>query len=328
MKLQLDQLFERMDKLNLWESVMANPWAFKPKGSIYPYIVYVSRHALSQVKGKDIKPRICLLFLEGWQTFHDFIRTQLDPNFGYYLMPADVPTIEASYFSNGAAECWRHDPGFVTSAANDTTRDMCLRMMWELYGIMLRLETDPKLPEKFGVAHRGMLCRTEKAPGKWVDEQLEAPSPQPYEEHRIIPDTLLKSVEKLTLDKNLTVEVDFRRALNIFVRTKGMRPRNIYSFFIVDAATGKRLFNTMTMVDKDLTLKKMLENVAANFLQFVEHFGSFPSTVCVSEGRVFRQLRDLTAKFPFKLVMRDTLPHMNEAFNQWEHETVDSDKKK
>jgi hypothetical protein len=322
MTLQLSELFERMDKLGLWEQVMAHPWAFKPKGSVYPYVVYISRRSLMQSSKEGVTPRICLLFLEGWQTFHDFVHTQMDPSFGYYLSPSDVPTIEAVYLSDGTAQSWRHAPGLVPFETNEAETEMCRRMMWELYGIMLRVEADPKLPEKFAISRWGMLCRTEKAPGEWIDEQVEAPKPQPYEEHRIIPNSLVTTAKSLPIDQNFTVEIDFLRSTHLFVRVGPSKPRHIYSLFIVDAATGKHLFNTMTMVDKDLTLKKMVENIAGNFLQFVERAGSFPGTVFVCEQRVFRQLRVLTKDFPFKLVMRDELPHMEKAFDQWERETA------
>ena len=319
----LKEIFERMDKLNLWDAVMPYPWAFKPHGSVFPYFVYISHKGTTAFAAdpEHTRAKVSLLFLEGWQSFHDFVRAQRNPNFGYYLSPSELPALEALYKDAGNTDCRRHDPGYAPTLAPRPQREMCIHMMWQLYGIMLRIESDPNLPKQYASKQKwSMLCRTEKEPDVWVDEPLDVPAPAPYIEHANIPLQLQMALKDFKVETDSVVEVDFRRAENLVCHANdnSARDRSVYGILIVDDKTGNILADGPATITTERTLKSMLEDVTMNYMAYVLSRGSFPAEVLVSEQRLFRLFRFLAQKYPFKLTLRDHLQFMDAAFKQWQ----------
>ena len=65
-------------------------------------VVELSPGRLGPGDGKPVKTRF--LLIEGWQTLHDFVRTRVDPSFGFYSTPAEMPHLELVVVEGGAVD--------------------------------------------------------------------------------------------------------------------------------------------------------------------------------------------------------------------------------
>ena len=119
----VEELGRRIDGLGLWEAVFPYHWAIKPRGTVLPYF-------FAAVKGDRPGVKVRLLLLEGWQTFHDFIRTSVDHNFGWYSSPMEFPHYELVFLADGSTVLFRHDAGYLPVPADERGRDLSERMLW------------------------------------------------------------------------------------------------------------------------------------------------------------------------------------------------------
>ena len=101
-----EDIGRRMDGLGLWDAAAACNWGVKPRGVAFPYFCSFVRG-----DGRPVKARF--LMLDGWQTFHDYMRFGLDRDFGFYSTPSEMPHFELVVTADGAAHVFRHDPGYV-----------------------------------------------------------------------------------------------------------------------------------------------------------------------------------------------------------------------
>ena len=85
--------------------------------------------------------------------------------------------------------------------------------------------------------------------------------------------------------------------------TREARPRFLYVFAAVDAATGVRVvWLKMSVGGTDEALKALWEGHAARLLEAMLRLGRAPGEIHVRSGRVARFLRPLGMHVPFKLV--------------------------
>ena len=63
----IEEIAAKMDALGLWEGVAQCNWALCPRGTVFPYFCT----AIAESAGPA---RIRFMMVEGWQTFHDFVR--------------------------------------------------------------------------------------------------------------------------------------------------------------------------------------------------------------------------------------------------------------
>ena len=302
-----EEIVRKMDGLNLWKTVAPFHWGIKPRGTVIPYFV-----CLLLGDGSPIKVRV--LLLEGWQTFHDFVRTRIDRNFGFYQTPMELPHFEVVVLADGSAHLSRHDPGYIPVVATAAQRDFCARLLWQVYGVMLRIESERSLPLKFA-AERAIFARVEGRDGEWTDEPLVVPDVRPHEETVSFPNALLAKAKDLPFVRDYALELDFRLQTNVM--TQEARPRCVYLLAAIDAQTGAKVISDRASVLPDLGLRGLWEQMPGRFLERLVEGGRIPGEVKVRSGRVFRLLRPLCMDLPFKLSLHDSLPRLEAELKAW-----------
>ncbi len=294
----------RMDALGLWKEVMPYTWAVKPRGLAFPCFCTSMADANSAVK-------VRFMMLDGWQTVHDFMRTRMDSTFGFYSSPMELPHFEMVVLATGDLKIFRHDPGYVPRHIADAERPLVSKILWECYGVMMRIETEPELPMRYS-DDRCMFARVEKSPGVWEDEPLKIVDPRPHVEKVSFPKAQVAKAKDLPFAQGESMEVDFRMVTNVV--TRDARPRCVYALCAVDGATGAKLVWDGASVQADGGLREMWESMPPRFLGHLVARGKIPGEVKVSSGRVFRLLRPLCVELPLKLSLHDSLPALDRAY--------------
>ena len=294
------ELGAKMDALGLWGLLEPYNFAVKPKGTAFPYFCTVLRDAQGPVK-------VRFLMLEGWQTLHDFVRTRYDNDFGFYSTPAEMPHFELVVPKDGEPRVFRHDPGYVPQPANDAQLELVGRILWEAYGVMMRVEADAKLPLKFA-DDRAIFARVERAPGEWVDEPLPIPDPPLHVEKVSFPKEVVKAAKDLPIVPDYAIELDF--GLRLGLMTQDARPRSVYALVAADAATGEKVVDSQTAIGADGSLRSLWESMPPRLLKELVARGRIPGEIKVRSGRVFRMLRPLCMELPFKLSLHERLDRL------------------
>ena len=293
-----EEIGAKMDALGLWGVLGPYNFAVKPRGTVFPYFCTV-------LKGERKPVKVRLLMLEGWQTLHDYVRTRIDRNFGFYSSPMEMPHLELVVLETGEVKLFRHDTGYMPQEANEAQRTLGCRILWEAYGVMLRLESDPKLPMRFA-DEKAIFARVEDAKGTWSDVPLEIPDPPPYSEKVSFPKADIKAAQDLPFVKEDVLELDFRMLPSVMTREP--RPRCVYGLVAVDPKTGVRVIDSRVSVHPEAGLRGMWESMPGQVLKELVRHGKIPGEIRLCTGRVFRLIRALCLELPFKLSLHDKLP--------------------
>lgn len=295
--MEIEEIGAKMDALGLWEALGPFNWAVKPKGTVLPYFCSV-------FKGDGNPVKVRFMMLEGWQTLHDYVHARVDRNFGFYSSPMEMPQLELVVTVSGEVKIFRHDPGYMPAEANEAWRSLAKKILWEAYGVMMRVESDRALPMKFA-SERSIFARVEVATGKWEDAPLEIPQPRPYVEKIVLGKDDVSRAKDLPVVSGDVLEIDFRLLPSLM--TKEERPRCVYELVAVDPAGGERAFCCRVSADPEAGLKGMWESVPIRVLRGMVERGRVPGTIKVVSGRLFRMLRPLCMELPFKLSLHDSL---------------------
>ncbi len=299
-----EEIGRRLEALNLWEMIAPHNWAIKPMGCAFPYFC-------TTIRGDGQLVKVRFLLLEGWQTLHDYVRTRADRNFGFYSTPMELPHFELVVFPNHEVKVYRHDAGYVPRELTESERTLVGRMLWEAYGVIMRLETDHELPIKFS-DKKAMFARVETAPEVWADAPLDIPDPRPYVEKIAFAKQDIAQAVDLPFASEEVWEIDFR--LLPALMTKDKRPRSAYALVAVDGANGARMIYDKVSIKPDGSLKELWESVPERILKHLLARGRIPGQIKLISGRLFRLLRPLGMELPFKLSLHDALPHLESAF--------------
>ncbi|MBQ6135947.1 MAG: hypothetical protein IJI73_01090 [Kiritimatiellae bacterium] len=304
MELRLEDVAARLVALDLWDAIGPVNWAIKPLGSAFPYFC-------TRMKGDGRPVKTRLLLLDGWQTVHDFNRTMVDRSFGCYSSPMEMPHFELVVMADGSFAAVRNDPGYMPrESLSERERAIFAKLLWEVYGVVMRLETDKDLPIAYA-ADKSVFCRTETAPDRWEDRPLPLQPPRPYVEQISFPNEDLRKARLLTVAADEAIDLDFRLLPNVMTREP--RPRCAYVLAAVDSKTGARVIWDKTSVMPDGGLKAMWTSFPPRFLQHLIAHGRVPGTVNILPGRVHRMLHPLLMELSFKLVLHDSLPRLEQA---------------
>lgn len=298
MERTVEQIGAKMDALGLWQAISAYNWAVKPSGTVFPYFCVTL-----QGDGNPVKIRF--LMLEGWQTLHDFVRTRADRNFGFYSSPMEFPHLEMVVLADGGIRLFRHDPGYVPVEASGAQRELAAKLLWEAYGVMLRVEANPKLPISFA-DEKAVFARVESVKGEWEDAPLEIPAPPPHVEKISFETADIKRAKDLPFEPSASLHVDFRLLTNVITRD-APRPRCVYKLIAVDPETKEVVADMRASVSPDCGLKEMWEEMPSRLLKAIIGRGRVPGEIKVASGRVFRMVRALCMELPFKLVMQEDM---------------------
>jgi len=297
MKRNLADVARKMDALGLWDAFAACNFAVKPRGTVFPYFC-------TAMVGEQPALKVRLLMIEGWQTFHDYLRGRSDRFFGVAASPVELPHFELLILKNGESKAFRYDAGYMPREVNKPEEQLVTKLLWEVYGLMMRLETDQQLPLKYA-GEQAILARIEQTDGKWEDAPLAIVRPKPYVEQVQFDKALLKKVADLPFMPDEAVAVDFQMLQNI--ATSDSRPRCLYELSIVDCATKKDLFRERTSVVPAIGLKGMWETMPTQVLNDFLKLGHVPGQIRCPSARVFRFLRPLCIELPIKLSLHDRL---------------------
>lgn len=297
MRYSIEEIGAKMDGLGLWKAAQPYNWGVKPKGTVLPYFC--------SILPGDRKPvKVRFLMLEGWQTLHDFVRARVDRNYGYYSSPIEFPHLELVILEAGEMRLFRHDPGYMPMEATESQRNLAARILWESYGILLRLEAEPKLPMKYA-ADQAIFARVETTLGQWEDQPLVIPSPPGYVEKVSFDKNDLKRAKDVPFVSTDILHVDFR--LRPQIMTKEARPRCVYQLIAADPATKEIPVDLRASIVPDTGLKGLWEMMPRQLLKALVERGKLPGEIKVVSGRVFRLLRPLCLELPFKLSLHDSL---------------------
>ena len=298
-----EDIGRRIDGLGLWEAVYPYHWAIKPRGTVLPYF-------FAALKGDRPEVKARLMLLEGWQTFHDFVRTGVDHDFGWYSSPMEFPHFELMVLADGSCVLLRNDPGYLPAPADERERGLCERMLWEVFGVMMRIESDRQLPLKFA-AEKAVFARVEDNKGNWTDEPLPIPDPRPHVERITFPKDDLAKAKDLPFAREESLELDFRIAVGLVTSEK--RPRYAFVLAGVDGASGERVFWDRVSMNPESGLRGLWESMPRRVLSHVVARGRVPGEIKVVSGRVFRLMRPLCMDIPFRLSMHERLPRLESA---------------
>lgn len=297
MERTLEEIGAKMDALGAWDAVAPYNWAVCPKGTVFPYFCTV-------MKGDGSPVNIRFMMVEGWQSFHDFIRTRIDPNFGFYSTPMELPHFELVFVAGGAVRLFRHDPCYMPRLATEAERAFCAKMLWESFGVMMRIESDAELPMRFA-SEKSMFARVEGA-GGWSDHALPIPDPRPHVESITFSKADLAKAKDLPFAAEERIAVEFSLAGGL--STNEPRPRCVYRLSAHDVATGEKFVSDAVSPVPDGGLRAMWENVPPRLLSHLISRGRIPGEIMVRSQRLFRLLRPICLDIPLKLSLHDTLP--------------------
>ena len=286
----------KMDALGLWNSLAPYNWAVKPHGTAFPYFCNIL-----QGDG-DVKVRF--LMLEGWRTLHDYVRLRADLSYGVISAPVEFPQFQMVVLNSGEIKFFRHDTGFVPREIAAKDFPIVEKILWEAYGVMLRVESDSSLPMRFA-AEKSLFARVEDKSGIWRDEPLEIPDPQQYVEHISFKTDDIKKACDLPLVQAEALNVDF--SLLLGVSTDEEKPKALYRFVVADSVSGAVELDCRVTVDSSHSLKDLWETMPQRFLEFLIKRGRVPGRVRVSSARVFRFIRPLCIELPFRLSIHESL---------------------
>ena len=216
----------------------------------------------------------------------------------------EMPHLELVVLETGETRLFRHDTGYMPQEATEPQRSLGARILWEVYGVMMRLESDRKLPLRFAV-EKAVFARVEGADGTWQDAPLVIPDPPPYAEKVSFPKADLKAAQDLPFVKEDVLELDFRMLPNVM--TKEPRPRCVYGLKAIDLKTGEAVIDSRVSIHPEAGLRGMWESMPVQVLKELIRRGKVPGEIRLCSGRVFRLLRTLCLELPFKLSRHDAL---------------------
>jgi hypothetical protein len=298
----IEEIGAKMDALAIWEEIAPFNFAVKPKGTVFPYFC-------TALKGDGELVKIRFLMLEGWQTLHDFVRVRIDSDFGFYSSPMEMPHLEMVITRGGEIKLFRHDAGYMPLEANEAQRSLASKILWEAYGVMMRVESDRMLPLKFS-GDKAVFARVENPAGQWRDEPLVIPPPPPYTETVKLPKSDVAAAKDLPFVAAEAIELDMRMLPGVM--TKEARPRTVYELSAYDVS-GVKIIESRASVDPRAGLKALWEMLAPEVLRALVKRGVVPGEIKVVSGRVFRFLRPLCMELPFKLSLHDKLQHFSKS---------------
>lgn len=296
---KLQEIGRRIVALDLWKAVARYTWAVKPRGVAFPYFV-------AMLTGEDEAIAGHMMLLDGWQTFHDYIATRHDNSFGFYSSPSEMPHFAMLADKNGRFGFFRHDTGYVPREELTSAESGLLsRILWEVYGVMMRMESDPELAMRYS-ADGAVFARVEDGDGNWSDQPLQIPQPRAHIEKISVLKSEVEAAKELPFAAGEKLAVDFRLLPGL--RTLEPRPRSAYVFCGIDADTGETAFRRMLSTTPEGGLRELWESLTPRLLKEIAKRGRIPGEVQVVSQRVFRMLRPLCSAMPLKLSLHDSIP--------------------
>lgn len=293
-----DEVARKYDALGTWEKSLRYNWAVKLAGVAFPYFC-------TSMAGDGKEVRYRLLMIEGWENFYFCVKLRQDSDFGFYTTPMELPHIELVSYIDGDVRLFRHRPGYVPQPLADADKPLAARILWQCYGVMMRIESDDGPIMKYADEH-AMFGRLETSPGVWRDNAFPIWRPRPYVENIRLPADLVAKAKSIPLSVNLTVELDFYLVHDVISRDEV--PRCCYRLAAASEKYARTVFCLNLGVSDEMPLKELWESIPARILAEFVKFGRVPGEIKVSSMRMFRYLRPIGMEIPFRISLHSHLP--------------------
>ena len=296
--------------LDPWEKAVRHNWALVPQTSAEAYIASFvdERKKMGPVAGR-------LLLFPGFPTFRDYLISRQVKDFGVEMSPVDFRHYEAVGLKDGKVELFMYEPGFVPLPPTEEERKILAPLLFECYGVLLRLDEKPDLPLLYA-EQKGMFARKEVVDGVWVDGPLRLPEEevvQQTESVALAKDGCAKAKGLPVYPKDIW-EVDFVMVPSY--HTQETRPRFLYLFSAINGESGERMCWERLSVDGQADgLKRLWEGHAQRLLDAMVRVGRVPGQIHVRSGRMMRFVRPLGLQLPFKVVQHAKLPALDSVLN-------------
>lgn len=301
------EIAKRIDGLRLWDLARTSLWAMKPHGCREPYFFI----CLEEKKPSPVKCRIMLM--NGWSAFHSFLITRQDSELGVAQLPIDFLQLSALYMRDGSINLYSIKPGYVPQKPSPAESRIIGELLWQCYGMLMRLEEDPSLLTK-SLEPPNIFTRIQNSAGEWSDGSVSFGAGVPvYTESVAIKRDQVKIVKSIVPDAGVSWELDFVKIPGLV--TVEDAPRFIYLFAAVEKSTGKRVAWIRLSVGKK-GLLGLWEGLAQRLLDEIVKSKSVPGEICVRSRRLFRFLRPLSGELPFKLKQCASLPALQSALDE------------
>ncbi len=294
---KIADILRRIDALGRWPEILYPMWALKPHGSVFPYFPVVNpSNGDPAVKGH-------VSFLEGWQTLHDYNIWMQDKDAGFLSHPIELPGFNILFKTDGTASVMRQTPGFHLREADEKQSAIIAEMLWETYGMLMRLEEDSKLAFRF-LDDGCMFAREQDESGKWSDAPLKVVPPRRKTECVGLSKAALKVAKDLPVLKDRVFKVEFGFDIRAFAAGFGGK-RIAYRLKCTDLNTRETVFERLFAVQPpELNIQDLWQNVPDAVLQAIVSLSFVPGEIVVPNTRLFRLFRPLMAELQFKLSMR------------------------
>ena len=297
---EMEEVVRKLVGLGMWDALANCKWAAKPHGTAVPYFCTV----LKSQPGDPVKLRFVML--EGWQTLHDFVRLGVDPSLGFYSSPMEMKSYVLAVLADGGFKVFAHEPGYVPREIGDEKgAAICAKILWQAYGLMLRLEGDPQSALAY-MDQKAIFARFEKAGGEWEDGPLAIPEPVPLVERITFPNDLLAKAKDMPMTPDAKVSVDFRMVPSLM--TNEPRPRSVYRLSVRRLPDGFNVEEHASVVG-ELGLKGLWESVPPRVLTVLVREGCIPGEMHMTSKRRFRLMRPIMLQLPIKLCLHDEVSH-------------------
>lgn len=295
--------------LDPWEKASRHNWALVPQMSDCPYIATIApEKGEGPVRGR-------LMLFPGLDVFRDYVLSRQIGDYGVCMSAMDLPHFEAVGLRDGGVELFCYEPGFVPQPPDSERRTFFAPLIYECYGLLMRMEEEPDLPLRY-IDKKSMFARKEVAPSRWIDGPLPLPKESVVQSKESI--SLRRDdcerVKALPLYPKEIWEVDF--VMVPAFHTPPPRPRFLYLLVAVNAESGERMVWERLSVDgRENGLLRIWEGHAQRLLTAMNAAGRVPGELHVRSRRVARFLRPLGLQVPFKMVQHSALPALDNVLN-------------
>ena len=314
-KNNIDEVAKAIAALKVWKKASKYNWALVSELFDKPLIAAVNPTPNGPIVGR-------LMLFNGFAAHRDFLIFRQNPDLSFATSPIDFDHYEVIGLKDGSVEIYDYRPGFIPAHPDAETRALLAPVIYECYGLMLRIDEDPELPALY-IKDQALFSRKEGLDGKWHDAPLRPPNLDTvtWTERVGLDRVKCAQAVRLNMEPEEAWEVDFTQMP--LYRTDDQQARMMFLFAAVDAKTGERRVWQKLAVDPSIprngtldAMKPLWESLAAHVLDGVIRRGKVPGAIHVRNQRMMRFLRPLGLQLPFKLVLHQEMPQLTAVVNR------------
>ena len=311
----IDEVAKAITSLKVWKKASKYNWALVSELFDKPLIAAINPAAAGPIAGR-------LLLFNGFVAHRDFLVFRQNPDLSFATSMLDFDHYEVIGLQDGSAEIYDYRPGFLPVHPDAETSAMLAPILYECYGLMLRLDEDPELPAAY-MGEKAMFSRKEGLDGRWHDAPLRPPNLDTISWTERVGLDRAKCAQAARTDMlpDEVWEADFIQIP--MYRTEDSEARILFLFAAVDAKTGERRVWQKLAVNPSVprngtldAIKPLWESLASHMLDGVVGRGKVPGSISVRSQRMMRFLRPLGMQLPFKIILHKQLPQLTAVVNR------------